>query len=145
MLPSYVKTRTGEFAIRGSSEHTPQGFVLAIQILSLEAAEKHLANIDFVLGTQTDPRLKPASVDVALVLEAYHHFNYPGPMLRHIGEGLKPGGKLYIIDFHRSIGDRHIRLDEDGVIREVEANGYRLVSKQEHSSDNQYIAVFEKR
>jgi predicted methyltransferase len=110
-----------------------------------DAAAKHLSNIDFVLGTEKDPRLPRGSVDAALVLEVYHHFNYPAEMLKHIGEALKPGGRLYIVDFHRTPGEKHIRLDEDAVIREVESNGYRLLSKQEHTSDRQYIAVFEQR
>jgi ubiquinone/menaquinone biosynthesis C-methylase UbiE len=106
------------------------------------AAAKHLSNIDFILGTETDPRLPAASIDVALVLEVYHHFNYPAAMLKHIGEGLKPDGRLFIVDFHRTVGDKHIRLDADAVIREVESNGFRLISKEEHPSDNQYIAAF---
>ena len=39
---------------------------------------------------------------------------------------------------------RHIRLDADDMIREVEANGFRLVSRSEHVPASQYIAVFVK-
>jgi hypothetical protein len=37
-----------------------------------------------------------------------------------------------------------IRLDLDGMIKEVEENGFHLVSKREHIPGSQYIAVFEK-
>jgi predicted methyltransferase len=39
---------------------------------------------------------------------------------------------------------KHIRLDRDDVIREVEANGFKLVSKREHIPDSQYLVIFEK-
>jgi predicted methyltransferase len=37
---------------------------------------------------------------------------------------------------------RHIRLDQDGLIMEVEANGFRLISKRDLTPKSQYIAVF---
>jgi len=39
----------------------------------------------------------------------------------------------------------HIRLDEDDVIREVEANGFRLISQHEHVPKESYIAIFGKK
>jgi hypothetical protein len=40
---------------------------------------------------------------------------------------------------------RHIRLDQDDLIKEVEANGFRLVSKHDLVPKSQYIAVFGKK
>jgi len=37
---------------------------------------------------------------------------------------------------------QHIRLDDSGVIREVEANGFALVSEHEHIPKSQYILIF---
>jgi hypothetical protein len=39
----------------------------------------------------------------------------------------------------------HIRLDEEDVITEVEANGFRLTSKKELIPKTQYLAVFVKK
>ena len=39
----------------------------------------------------------------------------------------------------------HIRLDQDDLIKEVEANGFRLVSKRDLVPKSQYIAVFAKK
>jgi hypothetical protein len=39
---------------------------------------------------------------------------------------------------------KHIRVDQDELIKEVEANGFRLVSKREHIPDSQYMVTFEK-
>jgi len=39
----------------------------------------------------------------------------------------------------------HIRLDQDDLIKEVEANGFRLVSKRDLVPKSQYIVIFEKK
>jgi len=39
---------------------------------------------------------------------------------------------------------QHIRLDAPDVIKEIEANRFRLVSQHEHVKGSQYMAIFEK-
>ncbi|MCS7025162.1 MAG: methyltransferase domain-containing protein [Bryobacteraceae bacterium] len=111
------------------------------------ATKQGLSNVEFILGTEQDPKLAENSIDVAFTLDAYHHFNYPDKMLAAVARALKPGGRLVIVDFYKS-GFRdpdHIRLDRDDVIREVERFGWRLLSKRDHLPGTQYIAIFEKR
>ena len=69
-------------------------------------------------------------------------------MLGHFAKALKPGGKIVIADFYRSKRgpqdkdmNGHIRADKDAVIEEIEANGYKLISQNDHGS-NQYVVVF---
>jgi len=52
--------------------------------------------------------------------------------------GSMPGG-----DPNRPV--QHIRLDQDDLIKEVEANGFRLVSKGELVPKSQHIDVFVKK
>jgi ubiquinone/menaquinone biosynthesis C-methylase UbiE len=113
-----------------------------------------LKNVEFILGTPTDPKLPPNAVDLVMALDVYHHFDYPRPMLAAIAKSLRPGGRLAIVDYYKRPGSmgssdpnrplHHIRLDADDVIREVESNGYRLVSRREHTPGSQYIAIFAK-
>ncbi len=86
-----------------------------------------------------------------LVLETYHHFDYPAKMLAGIAQGLAPGGRLFIVDYYKRPGAmpnqdamQHIRLDADGVVKEVEANGFKLAWQREHLPGSQYIACFTK-
>jgi ubiquinone/menaquinone biosynthesis C-methylase UbiE len=116
------------------------------------AAKNSLANVDFVLGSETDPKLPAGKVDAVLVLETYHHFDYPGKMLAGIAQGLAPGGRLFIVDYYKRPNAmpgqdamHHIRLDVDGVVKEVEANGFKLAWQKEHLPNSQYIACFTKR
>ena len=116
-----------------------------------KAVKTGLNNVEFVLGTETDPKLPAAKVDAVLVLETYHHFDYPEKMLAGIARGLAPGGRLFIVDFYKrpdampgQDAMHHIRLDVDGVVKEVEANGFKLEWHREHIPGSQYIACFTK-
>ena len=134
----------------------PGGRVLAedIQDDFLAKAREHaggekLANVEFIKGTEKDPMLPAASVDVALALDSYHHYDYPREMLAGLRAGLKPGGRLVIVEYYKSPTSmpngramEHIRLDKPDVIKEVEANGFHLVSQREQVQDSQYMLTF---
>jgi ubiquinone/menaquinone biosynthesis C-methylase UbiE len=118
-----------------------------------KARSENLRNVEFVLGTARDPKLPPSRADLVLVLDAYHHFDYPEQMLSHISQALKPGGRLAVVEYYKRRGAmgagsdfalHHIRLDRDGVIREITANGFRLLSVRDHIPGSQYLAIFAK-
>jgi ubiquinone/menaquinone biosynthesis C-methylase UbiE len=132
----------------------PSGRILAEDIFPdfldkarARAAEKKLDNVEFILGTERDPKLPPESIDVILVLDVYHHFDYPEQMLAGMRAALKPGGRLVLVDFYKE-GFRdpmHIRLDEHDVAREVTANGFELLSSRPFIEGRQYIATFRRK
>jgi ubiquinone/menaquinone biosynthesis C-methylase UbiE len=140
----------------------PSGRVLAEDIFDEfldkakeKAAADQLTNVEFVKGAERNPNLPDNSVDLALTLDAYHHYDYPAEMLTGIRRALKPGGRLVIVDFYRRKGAmgsnrdpdfalKHIRVDQDDLIKEVEANGFRLLSKRDHIPNSQYMVTFEK-
>jgi predicted methyltransferase len=112
----------------------------------------NLNNVTFVLGTDKDPKLPGDTFNAVLVLDTYHHFDYPESMLAAIRDSLLTGGRFYLVDYYKSPtampGGRameHIRLDRDDVAFEVESNGFRLVSKSDHIPNSQYMLVFEKK
>jgi ubiquinone/menaquinone biosynthesis C-methylase UbiE len=113
---------------------------------------KGLTNVSYIKGTETDPKLPANGVDQILVLDVYHHFDYPEKMLAAFHKALRPGGKLVIVEYYKrpnAMPDgramTHIRLDEADVIKEIEANRFRLASKREHTKDSQYMLVLEKK
>jgi ubiquinone/menaquinone biosynthesis C-methylase UbiE len=136
----------------------PAGRVLAEDIFDdflagakQTAEEQKLSNITFIKGTETDPNLPEGQVDMELVLDAYHHFDYPEKMLAALYKALKPDGKLVIVEYYKREaampGGRaltHIRLDMPDVIKEVEANHFHLLMEKEHIKNVQYMLLLEK-
>jgi len=136
----------------------PDGKVLAEDIFDdflasakQRAENQKLANVTFIKGTDTDPMLPEGAVDMVLVLDVYHHFDYPEKMLAAIHKSLKPEGRLVIVEYYKRSeampGGRaitHIRLDMPELIKEVEANRFHLLSEKEHIPNSQYILVLRK-
>ena len=115
------------------------------------AEVQKLNNVTFVKGTESDPMLPEGQVDQVLVLDTYHHFDYPEKMLAAIYRSLKPGGKLVIVEYYKSPSAMpngramtHIRLDKPDVIKEIEANRFRLISEREHVPGSQYMLILAK-
>ena len=115
------------------------------------AGNLKLANVTFVKGTETDPKLPEAEVDIVLALDVYHHFDYPEKMLAAIHRALKPGGKLVVVEYYKrqeAMAEgralTHIRLDMPDVIKEIEANHFHLIAEQEHVPDSQYLLILRK-
>jgi ubiquinone/menaquinone biosynthesis C-methylase UbiE len=114
-----------------------------------------LKNVKFVLGTDRDPKLPANTLSGVLILDVYHHFDYPEAMLEHIRDSLVSDGKLVIVEYYKRRGampggdpDRpiqHIRLDEDDVIREVVANGFKVTDQHELVPKSQYVVTFMKK
>jgi predicted methyltransferase len=116
-----------------------------------QAQTAKLANVTFVKGTETDPKLPEGALDVAMALDVYHHFDYPDKMLAAIHKSLKPAGRLAIVEYYKrpeampnGRAMTHIRLDMPDVIKEVEANRFHLVMEKETIRNVQYMLLFEK-
>jgi ubiquinone/menaquinone biosynthesis C-methylase UbiE len=115
------------------------------------AQNQNLTNVTFIKGTETDPKLPDGAVDVVLVLDVYHHFDYPEKMLAAIRQSLKPNGRLVVVEYYKRQeampGGRaltHIRLDMPDLIKEIEANHFHLLSEKEHIPNSQYMLVLRK-
>ncbi len=97
---------TGYFSRRLARQVGPEGRVLAVDIqpemlfiLTNSAARLGLTNITAIQGTSMDPRLPPRSVDLVLMVDVYHEFDFPYEMMRHICEALRPTGRVVFVEF----------------------------------------------
>ncbi len=137
----------------------PQGKVLAEDIqqdfldkVIAKKKEEGWTNVETVLGGQTDPKLPAGSVDLAFILDAYHHFEKPVETLKAIRASLKPGGRLALVDFYRfrtregrsaEWTRNHIRADRDEFRAEVEQAGFTFERTFDHLP-YQYVLLFKK-
>lgn len=125
-----------------------------LEVLKQKKETQSLRNVEVVLGTYTDTNLPDRLCDVTVVLDAYHHFEWPKLMLDAMKRDTKPNGRMVIVDFYRRQNEifdfwgvdamKHLRLDLDGVIEEIEAHGWDHVDTRKFL-DYQYFAVFRPR
>ena len=97
---------TGYFSLPMAERVGPTGRVFAVdiqpemlQIIQERVERDGISNIDTILATETDPRLPPDSVDMLLMVDAYHEFSYPREVMQGVVRGLRPGGRVVLIEY----------------------------------------------
>ncbi|BAY40166.1 hypothetical protein NIES2111_45490 [Nostoc sp. NIES-2111] len=70
-----------------------------LEILEFLKQEKNITNVEPILATSDNPHLPPASVDLALMVDAYHEFEYPREVMQGIFKALKPGGRVVLVEY----------------------------------------------
>lgn len=97
---------TGYYSRRLAREVGTNGVVYAVDIqqemldiLTNKMAELGIHNVKPVLGTITDPKLPPSSVDLILMVDVYHEFDHPREMLMAMSKALKPGGRMVFVEY----------------------------------------------
>lgn len=86
-----------------------EGHVYAVEIsdgfLELLVNQKDRDGLDQVIvikGTVTDANLPTdVKMDLVLLIDVYHHIEYPLTYMQKLRSCMKPGGALVVIDFHR--------------------------------------------
>jgi ubiquinone/menaquinone biosynthesis C-methylase UbiE len=130
----------GWFTMRLATRVGPNGTVYAedvqsqmIDAITRRMARAGLRNVRTVLGTASDPRL-PAPVDAVLFNDSYHEVEHPVVMLGNAAKALKPNGRIGIVEFRKDgFGPgppMEERVDPEQVIRDAQAAGLRLVSRE---------------
>jgi ubiquinone/menaquinone biosynthesis C-methylase UbiE len=70
-----------------------------LDLLERRMAMFRITNVKPVLGTTTDPKLPPASVDTMIMVDVYHEFDQPFEMIESMVKALKPGGRIVFVEF----------------------------------------------
>jgi len=102
-----------------------------LDMLQKRAKEAGIKNCETILGEFTDPKLPKNSVDLILLVDAYHEFTEPEAMLKKMREALKPDGTLVLVEFRKE--DKSVPIKEDHKMtkkqmdKELTANGFKEV------------------
>jgi SAM-dependent methyltransferase len=147
MTVADIGAGSGYHTVRLSRVVGPSGRVIAQDItpnyladLRTRVTKAGLANVSFVRGGPDDPRLPPASVDLALMVHMYHEIEHPYAFLHALAGALKPGGRVGVTDLDRPT-DRHGTPPR--LLRcEFEAVGYRQIGLGPLEGNVGYLAVF---
>jgi ubiquinone/menaquinone biosynthesis C-methylase UbiE len=144
---------TGYMSFRMASL-VPEGKVLAVDvqpemldILGFLQQERHITNVEPVLATPTNTNLPQESIDLALMVDAYHEFEYPQEVMQGIIGALKPGGRVVLVEYRGEnpfilIKALH-KMTQKQVKKEMQAVGLVWRETQEFLPQ-QHFLVFEK-
>ena len=131
-LVADIGAGTGYLAVR-IARQLKSGTVFAVDVepnmvkhLAERAQANGIANLRAVVGSETSPKL-PEPVDVAILLNVYHHLSERTDYFKRLHLSLKPGGRVAIIDFRPELpagAPKHMRLPADRIRSEMTAAGY---------------------
>lgn len=146
---------TGYFARRMAKAVARTGKVYGVEIqpefleiMKEKCAAEGIVNVIPVLGNEDDPKLPEGEVDWILLVDVYHEFQRPEPMLAKMLQCLKPDGKVALIEY-RLLGDtaKHIKIEHRMSVRQVLAEwnpaGFELVDLLEFLP-SQHFFIFQR-
>ena len=148
-LVADIGSGTGYFAVR-LAHAVPKGRVYGVDVepamvkhLAERAKREKIVNLTSLAGTPGDARL-PEKVDLALIVDVYHHIDQREGYLRRLAGSLKRGGRVAVIDFRpdaRSGPPKGERIAAERVKAEFKSAGFAVA--QEHDFlPEQYFIVF---
>ena len=137
MVVADIGAGSGYYSSRIAKRVGPTGRVYAtdiqqgmIDILDRRITAEGLTNITTVLGGMDDPRLPPASIDLAIMVDVYHELQQPQLFLQRLKGTFKPNGRLVLLEFRKEdpkvpILEVH-KMSVAEVKQEMEAEGFVL-------------------
>lgn len=144
----------GYYSLRVAQRVAPTGVVFAVDIqqgmldqLQKRMNETGIKNVYPILGLEDTPNLPAGKVDWVLLVDAYHEFSKPEPMLAEIRECLAPNGKVALLEYRAEQDPstlpvpipRDHKMTKDEVMSEWTAAGFELVEFHEFLPAQHYF------
>jgi len=118
-----------------------------IAYLDKRIKDEQITNIKTVLGKEQSVGLPPASIDIMLMVDVYHELSFPYEIARSMLEALKPGGKLFLIEYRAEDSAVPIKqvhkMTQKQAVKELKAAGFSFV-KNIGNLPWQHCLVFQK-
>ena len=136
------------------ARQVPEGKVLSvdiqpemIELLKQRLRKSRIANIQPQLGTEQSPELLAESIDLAVMVDAYHEFSYPHEMMAGIVSALKPGGRVVLAEYRgedpQVFIKPHHKTTQKQIQSEMQDLGLKLL-KNESVLPQQHLLFFGK-
>lgn len=148
-----VGAGTGYFAVR-LAQAVPAGLVIAtdvepdmVRFLRERAHRENRPNLRATLATRTASGLAAQSVDRILIVHVWHHLTDRIDYAHDLAAALRPGGKLFIVDFDlaaRRGPPADMRIAPERLIAELETAGF-VAKVSSVVIPDQYIVEAQKR
>jgi predicted methyltransferase len=156
MAMADIGAGTGLFTRQFAKEVGDKGKVYAVDIaanfiehINKTNKEQGIKNVTGVVCKPDSVELPEKSIDLAFLCDTYHHFEFPFKTLASIHKGLRPGGRMVVVDFKRVPGVtsewvmNHVRAGQEVVTKEILSAGFKVVDEPRFLGEN-YCLVFQK-
>lgn len=145
---------TGYFSFRMAAEAS-RGRVFAVDIqpemlerIRRRAEATKQTNVVAVRGSEKNPSLPANTLDLALIVDAYHEFAFPYEMMSRLRESMKPTGRLVLVEYRGEDPSVPIKalhkMTEKQAIAEMKLVGFQHV-KTLGTLPRQHILIFRPR
>ena len=151
-----IGSGSGVISLRMAEQLLPDGKVFAVDVqdemlerLKANCERFGIRNIEPVKGTQYKTGLKPGSVDMAIMVDVYHEFEFPYEMMTDIARAMKLGGRVVLVEYRKEdptvpIKEVH-KMSQVQAKKEVEQAEFGLRwTETIHVLPRQHILIFTK-
>lgn len=97
---------SGVISMLMAEEVLPNGYVVGVDVqdemllrLQENARKNGVTNIVPIKGSQKSSSLAPQSIDLAIMVDVYHEFEFPYEMMGDIAKAIKPGGRVVLVEY----------------------------------------------
>ena len=116
----------------------------SLEQLRWRSKRDEFKNIEIIVGEVADPKLPPNTLDIAFMINVYHHLDAPVPLIRNILPSLKSDGVLAIVECDPDKidwGEGHGCTGEKDMVKELDEAGFEVIRIETFlNEDNIYIA-----
>jgi ubiquinone/menaquinone biosynthesis C-methylase UbiE len=118
-----------------------------LALLDKSMKSQNILNVVPVLGSEKDPKLPPASLDLIIMVDVYHELEYPAEMLRAMVAALKPKGRIAFVEFREEDANVPIKavhkMSEAQIRKEASAFGLQW-QRTSKALPWQHVVIFQK-
>lgn len=108
MIVADIGAGSGVISMLMAPELLPDGKVMAVDIqqemldrLKANYDRIGLKNIIPIKGKVASPNLKPGTIDLIILVDVYHEFEFPYEMTGQLAKSLKPGGRIAWVEYRK--------------------------------------------
>jgi len=118
-----------------------------LDFLNRQSEKLKIQNVEPHLGSIESIQLPENTLDAALMVDAYHEFSHPAEILASLHKALKPGGKIYLLEYRAEDPNVPIKtlhkMTAAQAIKEYETLGFTFIENKP-GLPWQHLLIFEK-
>ena len=149
MVIGEIGAGRGRYAVKLAARVGKTGKIYAndilekkLEYLRYRCRRDNITNLKTVLGELTKPNFADRTLDMAFIINTYHHIDKPVDLLKNTMPALKPDATLVIVECEPGKAPHMVShsTEKDVLVKQVESAGYTLVRIETFLSlDNIYI------